>query len=501
MAIRKKILALILSALGGLPVILYSQTSNYWTRSFNEESSLLAGAVVGGGAGPTAIYYNPASISEVVASKLTLNASLFSLDILNMKDALGDNIGINATKFTIAPRFVSYMIKSKRFSKWSFEIAILNNENGKASITRSEKQNIDILQNVPGDEKYFAFYKLNRSYRDDWIGAGASVTINEHLKAGASMFVTIKSLLYENSLEIEAYSLNDSSDLIPLLYVASYESNQYLKFNDYRLVWKAGLIYSNHNFSFGINITTPSLGGIYSDGKRVYRKEMQTNITSPETGYPLPDYVIVDYKEKGEMTVNCKTPFSVSAGFTLHRPIKEQTFYVSAEYFSKIAPYRWVGADGSPDISAAGIISGELLNDWLTYANGANAVFNAAFGLSWTLKQNLLLLGGFRTDFNNQKNLDYKEFVDFQKYRTIQTNLYHFSCGLSWRIAGQDLITGLQYTLGYNKDMKQLVNLSDPVEYNFTERAALQGTRTNDMKQVFHSISIYFGASFNFGED
>jgi hypothetical protein len=111
------------------------------------------------------------------------------------------------------------------------------------------------------------------------------------------------------------------------------------------------------------------------------------------------------------------------------------------------------------------------------------------------------LLGGFRTDFSNKINLDYRNFEDFQKLPTIQTNLYHVTCGLSWNILGQDLITGLQYTLGYNKNLKQLANLSDPVEFNTAEMAALQGTRTYEMDQVFHSISLYLGASFNFGED
>ncbi|MEE4258080.1 MAG: hypothetical protein V2I47_13665, partial [Bacteroidales bacterium] len=56
-------LALVFSLLSSLSIQLNAQSYNHWARSFNEESSLLAGAVVGGGAGPSAIYYNPAGIS------------------------------------------------------------------------------------------------------------------------------------------------------------------------------------------------------------------------------------------------------------------------------------------------------------------------------------------------------------------------------------------------------------------------------------------------------
>jgi len=73
---------------------LNAQSYNHWVRSFNEESSLLAGAVVGGGAGPSAIYYNPASISEIKESKLSVHASLFSFKFLNVKNALGDGIDL-----------------------------------------------------------------------------------------------------------------------------------------------------------------------------------------------------------------------------------------------------------------------------------------------------------------------------------------------------------------------------------------------------------------------
>ena len=224
-----------------LPLLSFGQSHNYWTRSFNEESSLLSGAVVGGGAGPSAVYYNPSCISEVSASKFSLNASLFSFDFINIKNALGDGVDLNASKGNIEPRFISYMIKSKRNPNWSFEIAVLNNANFKAEMTKSVDYETDILTEVPGIERYFAYYQYNYQFRDDWIGWGGSVKVNDRLFIGAGMFITIKSLDYTNSLNIEAISLSDSvllhNELAPS-YAASYQGFEYLKFNDYRLTWK-----------------------------------------------------------------------------------------------------------------------------------------------------------------------------------------------------------------------------------------------------------------------
>jgi hypothetical protein len=492
-----------------LTVVLFSfpqqartQSHNYWTRSFNEESSLLSGAVVGGGSGPSAIYYNPASISEVKASKFSLNASLFSFDFLKIENALGNGIDIKSSKGNIEPRFISYMINSKRFKNWSFEIAYLNNENLDREFISAVDVHTDILTNIPGEERYFAVYQYNNHFRDDWIGFGGSVKLNDKLFVGGALFVAIKSLDYTNSLDIEAYSLNDSifinDEYVPF-YTASYQNYQYLKFNDYRLLFKAGILYETKSVSVGLSITTPSIGGIYSDGKKDNRRERQNNITMPGTAEPVPDYLVADYKEKKDMQVSYKTPFSVAAGVTWTLGMK-RTLYTSAEFFSGIDPYRMVEAEESTSLAPAFKFNEEMYPEWLTYIGGARPVFNVAVGYSTKLKDNLLLKAGFRTDFNYRKNLDYGAYSGYNKIGGPGVNLYYLTCGLSWNIFGQDIITGLQYSVGANKNQEQVASLSDPVEYNPGENLPLQGNINNNMNLLINSLCVYLGASFNFGE-
>lgn len=159
-----------------------------------------------------------------------------------------------------------------------------------------------------------------------------------------------------------------------------------------------------------------------------------------------------------------------------------------------------VQAEESPDIGSGAGSDEELLSEWLTYVSGARPVFNVALGYSWTLKENLLLMAGFRTDFNYRKNLDYDQFSDYNKLSSINVDLYHITCGFSWKILGQDLITGIEYSVGRNKDQQQIANLSDPVEYNTVDNLPLQGVKTNDLQSLYNSINVYLGASFNFGD-
>jgi len=208
--------------------------------------------------------------------------------------------------------------------------------------------------------------------------------------------------------------------------------------------------------------------------------------------------MITDYQEKENVTVSLKTPFSVAAGFTYKFPGGKRTLYTSMEFFSKIDPYRMVEAEESSD-PGSGYDPGIPYSEWLTYVSGARPVFNVALGYSTRLKENLLLMAGFRTDFNYQKNLDFGQYTGYNKIQNIDLDLYYITSGLSWKIFGQNLITGLQYSVGRTSDQQQIANLSDPVEYNADENLPLQGDRQYNMTSLFNSISIYFGASFNFG--
>jgi len=480
----------------------YNQSYNYWTRSFNEESSLLSGAVVGGGAGPSAIYYNPSSISEITESKFSLHASLFSFDFFDLKNALGTDIGLKSSKALIQPRFLSYMIQPKKSQKWSFEIAFLNNENYNLELTRSVDKKIDILQELPGDERYFAMFQFLNIYRDDWFGFGGSLKISPELFFGTSLFVSVKHLEYRWNVDIEAYPLSDSvfiNNNPVSFYSASYQEVEYVKFNNYRLLWNIGLLYKKSNFSFGLCIKASSIN-VYSEAKKNAKKEKQSNISSPYSDEFLPDYIIADYQEKKDVSVNFKDPFSIAAGFTYYSPDDKRTFFSTIEYFGGIDPYKIIEANENPDLASGTLFEDLKYHEWLSFVQGAKPVLNAAVGYRWQVREKLMIMGGFRTDFNYRKDFDYGEYSGFNIMKGLNLDLYHLTGGVNITILGQDLIAGLQYSFGNENGQKELINLSEPIEFNTIENAALQGARENNMNIFYNELSLYFGATFNFGK-
>ncbi len=484
-----------------LPATLFAQTTNYWSRNFNEESSLLSGAVVGGGAGASAIFYNPASISEIEESKLSLNASLFSYEVLNAKNALGEGTDFYDYRGYVIPRFLSYMLKMEKHPNWSLEFAFLNNANFFVDNVSYIDKDIDILTHRPGTERYTAFNKYVNKNRDDWFGAGGSYILSDKLSIGVSMFVTVKANYYFYLLDIEAGTNNEvySNDNEIPYFSAKYNEQELLKFNDYRLLWKAGLLYKGDRLSLGLNLTTPSVGKIYSDGKILMRKRSQYNISDPESGKPIPNYLITDYKEKKEVQVNSKSPFSISMGLTYNNPDKTKILYGTIEYYSQIDPYRMVQTQESENIATGTRLESLVNTDWLTFVDGASSIFNAAVGYRWIINDDVMLLSGFRTDFSYKKNFDFNPFVESKAVKSFDLDKYHLTSGLALRIFGNELITGIQYTFGFEKEQQQFANLSNPVEFNFEENKALQGTRTKTMNTMLNAVSLYFGATINFG--
>lgn len=190
--------------------VAFSQNQRYWSNNFNEEASLLCGAVVGGGAGNSAIYYNPATISEAKSSSFSFNASLASLVSYKSVNALGDGIDLKYLTLQIQPRFISYLIQPKNNQRLSLEIAMLSRENSALEYNHTEKNILNILKDIEGNEKYHASYNYLNKFSNYWAGIGGSYAISNNLSIGTSVFAAIKSLRYINSMKILAFPLQDS---------------------------------------------------------------------------------------------------------------------------------------------------------------------------------------------------------------------------------------------------------------------------------------------------
>ncbi len=469
----------------------------YWGHNFNSTSSLLGGAVIAGEADNTAIFYNPATVSEMQkGNNLSFSANLFTWNFYDFKNALGDGIDLNTDNFLVQPQFVSYTYKPSR-KGISISLSVLTRIKEQMEINYNHSKYYDVLTRLPGNEKYNTTFVYRNDYSDTWIGGAISHELSDRFSYGLSVFVSVSSLRYNFGYSASATNWNDTTNGGSYSTTAESEYREFIKFTDYRLILKLGLAYDGGNWRVGFTLTSPSMRA-FSTGKQVERIQSQTGIARGNVPAGLSDFVIFDGQEDKKISTNYKMPFSTGAGFIYDFKRRGQKLYFSLEFFGKLKEYKMVNAEINPDITSP-IVYDTLSNkDWSSYTYAARSVLNAAVGYSWTLSNDLVFMNAFRTDFSaiNFINLGNKNYYNYVK--TTKYNVYHYSGGVEFSFKKNRIIAGADIAFGYQKNLAQIANFTSPVEYDASTGRALQGTPENNMQMYYVGLNIFLAATLNF---
>ncbi len=476
--------------------------NHYWSSNFNSQSSLLSGAVVAGDGGNTSIYYNPATISDMEkGSNLSFSTSLLTWSVSLFTNALGNGTDISNISFNVQPQFFSFSSRPHK-SKFAYAFTALVRMKDRIDISYYNSTEIDIIQSTPGLENYNVAFKYFLDYSDNWIGMASSYDVNDRFRIGSSLFLSVVYISYKNLIDTYAFSTEDTLWVNnvpnPAPVSKALYSNDF-KFVDYRLILKLGFSYALDNWKFGLNFTSGSFS-LFSFRKEARRVQEIANITNESNNEFMPGYVITNGQILNDITTRIKYPFSVSFGLIRNLKSSHNKLYFTMEYFHGIQPYKMISAPIKEDITSS-IIYDELENkDWLSIANTAKPILNLAIGYKWELKENIMFLNGFRTDFNNISGADYKNLDNYNKINTNSINIYHYTSGFQFFFLKKYLIImGGELSYGRKKNQRQLANFTDPVEYNPASNTILQGTIQNNMDIYYFGFNIYFGLSFKFG--
>lgn len=472
----------------------------YWNTNFNSVSSLLGGAVVAGEGDNTSIYYNPATITEAEkGSNFSLTSSLFSYYIYNYKDALGDGINIYSDYFIAQPPFISYSYRPKNHKKLSISAVLLTRVKEDINLTWANSKYYDVLQNLPGEERYNAMFAYRNYYLDTWGGIALAHRVIPAFSYGVSLFISGATLKYHYNYATSAYSVNDT--LSPEFYpqsqrIAQGSYEEYIKFTDYRVIFKIGFLYKTGSWRFGLNITTPPIY-VFSSGKNAIRSELVSNISLSTDDF-TPDFEIFDGQEDDQLKTNFKLPFSVAVGFIKDFGDNKKRLYFTAEYFKSIKPYKMVDAEVRSDITDPDTYEQLENKDWLSFAFATRSFVNVVVGYSWRIRKGREFLNSFRTDFSSIQNADLGVYKDYNTMKSLDYNRFHYSAGLKFNIKKSNFIAGGELTFAYKKNLKQVANFTNPVEINIEDKRVLQGPLKEDMSVMYWGISVYIGATLNF---
>jgi len=474
---------------------LHSQSDNYWSWNFNTHSTLLAGSVVGGSAGPSSVYYNPALIDHENLPSLSLSASIVSLQFLKAYNIAGEGIDADKFIFKIQPRFLSYNIQNEN-ERIGFEAAILSPVSEEVNYTVQHFDEIDVIQRMEGLETYSGYLKYSRKYDDTWAGFGVSYKISDRFFIGGSSFLSIKLLKYQYRKQTRAYQETDTiivNDQPVPKYIAQSSFEEEMKYWDLSFIFKLGVQYKSKNerFSIGANLTFPNIRFIGQVNTR--KAFMQSEIYNDIDDGFTPNESIVAIEENARSRV--KDPFSTAIGFQYFTKNRKNMISLTVEYFHKIDPYSISESSGS-SIELPDYFEG-LIDEasFMSYYHEAGSVINAGVGFKQFVSESFFFMGGIRTDFTSAIDDDIRYLGDKFKVNQIHVNKYHFSVGPVFTIRNFKILTGAQYTYGRNAEMTQVVNYSDPVEYNPVTGQSLEGVIQDNAKASINELALFFGVT------
>ena len=188
--------------------------------------------------------------------------------------------------------------------------------------------------------------------------------------------------------------------------------------------------------------------------------------------------ILIEIEKKVRTRV--KSPFSTALGIQYLTENRKNAISFTIEYFNDIAPYAVIDA-----------------NNFLSYYHSANSVINAAIGFKQFISSSFLFLGGFRTDFTSGDIDDIRSIGDKYKIIQIHMDTYHITIGPVLQLKQFDVVTGIQYTFGRNKNLDPVINYANPLEYIPKTAQALEGIRQNQASARINEIALFFGITLD----
>ena len=469
-----------------------AQGSWYWNQSLNTEASLLSGAVVAGESGIAAIYYNPATIPEMTRNNLSLSANLFSVYKYTGKNALGTDFPATRTQLDIQPRILTLTLNPGKKPDLTIEIAYFCKTNDYMQINQGTSLTADIVSANPGEEQYTADFYFRSRFQDYYGGIGLGYKLSSSLAVGFSGMISYKDDQYYNLTTTSAFTGSGSSEQ----YLA--EAMYNLKYNmfDVRLITKLGLQWRKNLWAFGMNLNIPSIK-IFGDGTVV--KQYEFSNIHKVAGNPESSSTYYGGRQR-KCPSHFKDPFSVAAGTNYYTPSGNAVFLFTAEYFFGMSEYDYIEANQEPGEDGYHYAPGEP-EEWLSFKSMQRPVFNAGIAFRQRISGELMFSGGFRTDFSYHDPVQEGENLTRNQKTFYSFDLYHFNYGLGYGFKRGSIILGMQLSHGRANDQRQVVNLTDPVEYISDSQLPLTGPVNRNVQIRYYDVMIYFGFVFNFLKD
>jgi hypothetical protein len=453
-----------------------AQDTHYNTQQFGTRSALMGGAVIGGVKDNTAIFYNPGSIGFIDTSSLSINANLYRLENIRIKNAVGNEKDFKGINVGTLPLLVSGMFKSKNPRlKLGYGFAAPVDFQFKANARIAGNYQIAADTESPGLEEFIGQGLLQASVNETLVGMGIGYLLNEHWSIGITNQLVVRNHQFTD-VRLTRFYLNT-----PALDLVSSNIWKTMKYFHMRYVPKIGIAYSAQKWDVGLTISAP---GIRVLGSGSVAADVAVNDVLYQG--QRRDVMANDAQEK--LKAKFKSPLKIGGG--LNYKTARSVIGLSAEWCGAIKSYDVIRAKPAAFVRPVDLAPDLQSEDLLRVKESAKQVINLSIGYEYFLKPQLSLIGSIRTDNSWFDS-------DILKQRGIKPqvstwDIYHFTMGATFTRKRSTLSLGLLVSTGSDKEKSQGGNLSQPDEGNF-----LQG-KTTITEASYSSFGFLFGYTFSF---
>jgi hypothetical protein len=172
--------------------VIVAQDTNYWTNQFGPRCSILGNAIIGSVKDNSSIYYNPGYLAMVDSNNISISASVYQYDMLNVRDGAGIGLDLKSSQTQILPSLVSgtYQFKKSRKHKFGYCILTKNQTGIKTSSRIDQELNIIPDFNNEGNEDFIGQFALKTTLNEQWFGGCYSYKFDNQFSVGFTALVS-----------------------------------------------------------------------------------------------------------------------------------------------------------------------------------------------------------------------------------------------------------------------------------------------------------------------
>jgi hypothetical protein len=461
----------------GIGFSIQAQDTHHWGNQFGTRAALLGGAVLTDTVDNAGVFYNPGNLGYLDTTSLSINANLYGLENVRIENALGQRADFKGIQFNTVPLLVSGSIKTK--SDWNVSYGLLSpvnfNFNGVARIVGE----FDIAREEisPGKEEVVGESGIISKVQETTLALGIGKKLSSNLGFGISLLNTIRTVNYSYRFSAKAFTNNTDYILM------ARTQNEFINYFSLRTALKVGLNYQKESYGFGLAVTSPGLDWL---GNGTVAEDLTlSNLNIGSSDKPLTAFAS-DRQEKLKTTY--KSPFEIAFG--AHKAFNRSVISLNVTHFGGFDSYRIISANPGTLVRPNNIGNSIDSENFLNVETAMKPVTNFAIGYENQFRENIKLLGSFRTDFSYFD----KESIGNRQLKTeiTQWDIFHVSMGTEIKKSRSSLTLGLVYSFGSTQEYLQRGSF-----YNAEAGQLLEGALVVT-KAGYSNFGLLVGYAFNF---